>query len=63
MTLTPPTPSPLSVMPSGGLYRTIVHLIRLGMPLTSTYDSTTVPFSSTSGNLLRHTLWMVSHSR
>src|ERR1700758_4011626 len=32
------------------------------MPLTSTIDSTTVPFSMSSGNLLRHTRWMVSHS-
>src|ERR1700742_661369 len=32
------------------------------MPLTSTIDSMTVPFSMSSGNLLRHTLWMVSHS-
>src|SRR6201993_2631293 len=32
------------------------------MPLTSTMDSTTVPFSISSGNLLRHTRWMVSHS-
>src|ERR1700757_52312 len=32
------------------------------MPLTSTIDSTTVPFSISSGNVLRHTRWMVSHS-
>src|SRR5437879_7799614 len=32
------------------------------MPLTSTIDSTTVPFSISSGNMLRHTRWMVSHS-
>src|ERR1700722_10268122 len=32
------------------------------MPLTSTMDSTTVPFSMSSGSLLRHTRWMVSHS-
>src|ERR1700758_910429 len=32
------------------------------MPLTSTIDSTTVPFSMSSGNALRHTRWMVSHS-
>src|ERR1700756_168796 len=32
------------------------------MPLTSTIDSTTVPFSISSGNILRHTRWMVSHS-
>src|SRR6516225_11645359 len=32
------------------------------MPLTSTIDSTTVPFSISSGSLLRHTRWMVSHS-
>src|ERR1700756_5874668 len=32
------------------------------MPLTSSIDSTTVPFSICSGNLLRHTRWMVSHS-
>src|ERR1700740_1855657 len=49
-------------MPSGGFKRTTVHLIRLYMPLTSTIDSTTVPFSMSSGNLLRHTRWMVSHS-
>src|ERR1700741_1299196 len=32
------------------------------MPLTSTIDSTTVPFSISSGNILRHTRRMVSHS-
>src|ERR1700746_2843458 len=32
------------------------------MPLTSTIDSTTVPFSMSSGNVVRHTRWMVSHS-
>lgn len=63
LTLTPPLPSPLSVIASGGLKWTMVHLIRLGMPLTSTMDSSVVPFSSVSGGLLRHTRWMVSHSR
>src|ERR1700730_11354490 len=32
------------------------------MPLTSTIDSMTAPFCRSSGNLLRHTRWMVSHS-
>src|SRR5438445_5467249 len=40
----------------------MVHLIRFGMPLTSTMDSRVVPFSSVSGGLVRHTRWMVSHS-
>src|ERR1700682_868264 len=60
--LTPPLPSPLRVMASGGLKCTIVHLTRLGMPFTSTIDSMIVPFSRVSGSLLRHTRWMVSHS-
>src|SRR5262249_47928088 len=38
------------------------HLIRLCMPLTSTIDSTTVPLSMSSGNVLRHTRWIVSQS-
>src|SRR6202162_1506165 len=61
-TLTPPLPSPSSVIASGGLKFTIVHLTRFGMPLTSTMDSMTVPLSKVSGSLLRHTRWMVSHS-
>ena len=32
------------------------------MPLTSRIDSMTVPFSMVSGNVLRHTRWIVSHS-
>src|SRR6185436_8719137 len=40
----------------------MVHLMRLAMPLTSTIDSTAVPFSSVSGSVLRQTRWMVSHS-
>ena len=51
LTLTPPLPSPFSVITSGGLKVTIVHLTRLGMPLTSTMDSTTVPLSRVSGSL------------
>ncbi len=62
LTLTPPRPSPFSVIASGGLKWMIVHLIRLSMPLTSTIDSMTVPFSSVSGSLLRQTRWMLSHS-
>src|SRR6202011_4671430 len=61
-TLTPPLPSPSSVIASGGLKFTIVHLTRFGMPLTSTMDSMTVPLSKVSGSLLRHTRWMVSQS-
>ena len=55
LTLTPPAPTPLSVIDSGGLKWTIVHRIRLGMPFTSTMDSTTVPLSMVSGNLDLHT--------
>ncbi len=54
-TLTPPTPSPSRVMASDGLKWTMVHLIRFGMPFTSTIDSTTIPFSRVSGILLRQT--------
>ena len=32
------------------------------MPLTSTMETNSVPFSRVSGNLLRHTRWMLSHS-
>jgi hypothetical protein len=55
LTFTPPAPMPLSVIVSGGLKLTVVHLIRLGMPLTSTMDSTTEPLSRFSGSLERQT--------
>ena len=55
LTLTPPTPAPFSVIASGGLKCTMVHLTRLGMPLTSTMDSTTAPLSRVSGSLDRQT--------
>src|SRR5882672_5448608 len=40
----------------------MVHLIKLGMPLTSTMEASCVPFSRVSGNVLRHTRWMLNHS-
>ena len=46
--LDPPTPTPLSVIASGGLKWTIVHRIRFGMPMTSRMDLTTVPLSRVS---------------
>lgn len=54
-TFTPLVPMPSSVNDSGGLKFTIVHVIRLYMPLTSTMDSTTVPLSIVFGSVERQT--------
>src|SRR5258708_17182849 len=40
----------------------MVQLIKLGMPLTSTMEASCVPLSRVSGNVLRHTRWMLNHS-
>src|SRR5690349_3419382 len=40
----------------------MVHRTRFIIPLTSTTEASLVPFSRVSGNVLRHTRWMVSHS-
>ena len=54
-TFTPPVPMPSSVNNSGGLKFTIVQVIRLCMPLTSTMDSTTVPLPIVFGGVERQT--------
>jgi len=54
-TFTPPVPMPSSVNDSGGLKFTIVQVIRLCMPLTSTMDTTTVPSSIVFGGVERQT--------